>query len=252
MHRPLIIANWKSNPLTLKEALDLARGAEEAARRFRGAEIVVAPPFLFAIEVSKLLKYAKLGAQDAFWSDGPYTGEVSWRQLKKIGVCYVILGHSSRRAELGETDDVVNKKLKAVLGGGLLPVLCIGEFRRKGNTVPPIVGLQLKKALKGIKKSQLKNLVIAYEPVWAISTMPGARADTPQSAERAIKYLRDAISRIYGRKAAHEIRMLYGGSVSSKNARDFLSHPGIDGALVGGASLRPQEFGEIISRAFKG
>lgn len=246
MRKPLIIANWKSNPLTLKEALVLAHRTEEVARRFRGAEVVVAPPFIFITAVSKSLRYAKLGAQDAFWSGGPYTGEVSWRQLKKIGARYVILGHSSRRMALGETDDMVNKKVKAILNGGLSAILCVGEQKRMGDIIPLIVGRQLKKALRGVKKAQLKNLVIAYEPVWAVSTMPGARADTPENAKHAIKYMRSILARIYGQKSAEKVRIIYGGSVSSKNAGQFLSDPEIGGALVGGASLYPREFRKII------
>lgn len=249
MRKHLIIANWKSNPLTLKEALVLSHSAERTARRFRGAEVVVAPPFLFIPAVSKILRQAKLGAQNVFWSEGPYTGEISSEQLKKIGARYVIAGHSSRRMELGETDDMINKKVKAVLNVGLSPVLCVGERRRKGNMISPIVGLQLKKALKGVKKSQLKNLVIAYEPIWAISTTPGARADTPENAKHAIKYIRTILAHIYGRKSADKVRILYGGSVSAKNAKQFFALSEVGGALVGGASLNPSEFTKIIAHA---
>jgi len=249
MRKPLIIANWKSNPLTLKEAVVLARSAEKYSKIFRGADVVVAPPFLFISAVSKILRQAKLGAQDVFWAEGPYTGEISLRQLKNLGVRYVIVGHSSLRMTLGETDEMVNKKIKAILGGGLSAVLCVGEWKRKGDRIPALVGAQLKNSLKGVKKSQLERVVVAYEPVWAISTMPGAQVDTPQSAVRALRYLRGILSRMYGKKYADKVKMLYGGSVSAKNARQFLILPGVDGALVGGASLRPQEFGEIISQA---
>lgn len=249
MRKPLIIANWKSNPASLKEAAVLARSAEKSAKRFRGVEAVVAPPFPFIPAVSKILRQAKLGAQDAFWSGGPYTGEVSRQQLKNFGVRYVILGHSSRRI-LGERDDAINKKVKAVLDGGLKAILCVGERKRSGGKgIPTSAILQFKKAVKGVKKSQLKNLVVAYEPVWAISTMPGARPDTPESAERAVKHLRQLLSHIYGQKSVGKTKMLYGGSVNAQNIKSFLVWPEIEGVLVGGASLNAVEFSKIIKNS---
>lgn len=249
--KKLLIANWKSNPDSPGRAVLLAQKIEKGIPS-RNVEVVVAPPFPYLIPVAKALKKALLGAQDTFWEDtGPYTGEVSWRHLKHCGVEYIIVGHSERRIYLGETDEMINKKVLALLEQGLRPVLCIGEHEREGNEMPPIVGHQLKEALKGVKKQYLKNLVVAYEPVWAISTMPGARSDTPDNAFRALVYIRRLLSGLFGRSLADKVRIIYGGSVNSQNISGFLSEGKMDGALVGGASLDPKEFSLILKNSSK-
>lgn len=246
----IIIANWKSNPDSPGRSVILARSIEQKIGRLHNAEVVIAPPHPFLIPVSRVLEKSRLGAQDMFWADtGPYTGEVSWHQLKNIGVGHVILGHSERRKYLGETDDMINKKNISALENSITPILCIGEGERSGNEISGIVGEQLKRALGGVSKNMVQNLIVAYEPAWAISTNPGSRPDTPDNAFRALVYIRKVLSGIYGRKTADLVRVIYGGSVSAKNIQAFLTEGRMQGALVGSASLKPQEFVEIINLA---
>lgn len=250
MTKTLIIANWKLNPDSVKRALLLAQRTEQAAAAAKKVEIAIAPPFPFLAVINKVLRKSKLGAQTVSWANkGPYTGEVSGLQLKSMGVKYVILGHSERRSFFAETDELVNKKLLAALNSGLMPVLCVGEKERNGNEIPAIVGEQLKKALAGVKPSRLKNLVVAYEPIWAISTNAGARADSPANAFRASVYLRRLLASLYSRRLAEEVRIIYGGSVNAQNISGFLKEGIKQGALVGGASLNAPEFSQIIKSA---
>ena len=237
----LIIANWKANPNTFNQALVLAKGSD-----FKNA--VIAPPYIYLQTISWALKKAALCAQDTFWEeDGPYTGEVTPSQLKSLKVKYVIIGHSERR-ELGETDEMINKKVKTALKAGLKVVLCVGEdwsTRRKGIAAAKrFVGDQLKQDLKLItNKLMTNNLLIAYEPVWAISTSKGGKPDTPKSSVEMINYIKKTLTTYY---QLHTTKILYGGSVTPKNAKSFLSQPEIDGALIGGASLNPKSFKAII------
>ena len=235
------------NPLTQKEAVSLAKKVEEGARRFKNIEVVIAPPFPFLATVAEVLRKAKLGAQDASWMErGAYTGEVSWAQLKKLGVQYTIIGHSERRMYMNETNEVINKKIIALLEHGMGAILCVGEREREENEIPALVGEEIRKALHGIKKASLKNLVIAYEPIWAISTSPGARPDTPDSAFRAMVYIRRVLTELFTRTLADSVRIIYGGSVNKENARGFLSAGNMQGALVGGASLDAEHFLKIL------
>ena len=225
--KKLIIANWKMNPQTAREAVKLARAEDRKG-------VVIAPPFPFIEDVGKILKRAKLGAQDAFWvAQGAYTGEVSPRQLKRARVSYVIVAHSERRA-LGETDAMVGKKVSAVLTEGLTPVVCVGEpwsVRKKGLAgAKRYVARQLRAALKGISA---KRVIVAYEPLWAIGT---GKADRPAEAAAMAMFI----------KHFKVGCVLYGGSVTSKNASAFLRERALAGALVGGASLHPRDFAKII------
>lgn len=246
MKKKIIIANWKANPITPKEAVLLAQRVERGVRSVRSGEVVIAPPFHFLASVGKIFKKTALGAQDAFWGEGPYTGEVSARQLKALGVKYVILGHSERRMYLGETDEMVNRKVKAVLAHGLGVILCIGERERAGNDIPADTGRELVSSLHGVPKRFAAKLAVAYEPVWAISTQPGSRPDTPDNAFRAMIYIRKILSGLYGRSTAEKIRILYGGSVNERNAASFICEGKMEGLLVGGTSLRPDEFIRIV------
>ena len=237
-----IIANWKSNPVTFTEALKLAKASD-----FKN--VIITPPYLYLEKVGKLIKKASLGAQNVFQEDGgPYTGEVSVSQLKNLRVRYVIIGHSERRKHLGETDEMINKKVKLALGGGLKVILCVGEdwpTRRKGIVAAKkFVANQLKKDLAGVKKQERgsKNLLIAYEPIWSISTSTGKRVDTPRDAREMIWYIRKILDSNFQILPS----VLYGGSVTPRNAKSFLSQSEVDGALVGGASLSPQSFRTII------
>ena len=235
------------NPVTLKEAVLLAQKIERDATRTRNVEIVIAPPFPFLLPVGRVLKKAKLGAQNMFWEDlGAFTGEVSWSELKSLGADYCIIGHSERRINLGETDEMVNKKVKAALEHGIYPILCVGERERVGNEIPSVVGEQLKSALKGAKKSLIKNLIVAYEPVWAISTQAHARPDTPDNAFRAALFIRKIVASLFDRKTGEKVKIIYGGSVNSGNIAPFITEGRMQGALVGGASLDPQEFAKVI------
>lgn len=248
MRKKIIIANWKMNPATAGEAAELAEKIERAAAGGRRADIVVAPSFPYLTAVGAVLSRARLGAQDAFWKEsGPYTGEVSARQLKNLGVKYVLIGHSERRVNLGETDEMIAKKIAAVAATGMTAILCIGERHRTGNDIPTEVGMQFKSALSGLKKSFVKNVVVCYEPVWAISTMPGARPAKPDDALRANIYIRKIIGGMFGPATGRGTRVIYGGSVNAKNIAGFLASGGMDGALVGAASLDPQEFARLIA-----
>lgn len=242
----LLIANWKSNPQSLESARVLARSLEREAKRIRGVDIVVAPPYPFLIPVQRELRKINLGAQDSFWTFGPYTGDVSPRQLSSLGVGYVIIGHSERRIYHGETDSLINKKMKAVLEAGMSPVVCVGERERTGRDIPALVGEQVRGAFREIPSRFYARIGVAYEPVWAISTTPGAVPDTPENSFRASMYIRRVLADAAGKKSADSVRILYGGSVSPLNIGSFVRDGGVDGALVGGASLDRKAFGEII------
>ncbi len=250
MNKKIIVANWKMNPANVADAVALAQKIEQAARASSHTEIVVAPPALFLVPVAHALKNARLGAQNTFWEDaGAYTGEVSPSQLRDIGVRYVIVGHSERKMNVGETDEMIAKKTAAVARVGMNAILCIGEQHRASGDIPVEVGAQLKSALVGVKKSAMKNVIICYEPVWAISTMPGAAPATPDDALRASVYIRKIIGSLFGLPAARQIQVIYGGSVSAKNIASFLHGGAVDGALVGNASLDADEFKRIIAAA---
>lgn len=249
MLKPIIVANWKMNPQTATDAVRLFRAVAKGVRGVKNVEVIIAPPFVYlaSLKAKSYKLQAYLAAQDCFWEErGAYTGEVSPAMLKALGVTHVIIGHSERRQYLGETDEMVNKKIKAALRAGLKPILCVGErVRERKNEIPASVGEQVKKALAGLKKNEFKNGVIAYEPVWAIGT---GTADTPESATRAALYIRKIVRDMFGAGTADSLRVIYGGSVSAKNAASFISRDirGMEGLLVGGASLKAEEFVEIV------
>jgi len=214
--------------------------------------VIICPPFPFLSAVGDVIKKAKLGAQDVFWFvKGPYTGGVSPQMLKSLSVSYVIIGHSERRSYLSETDEMINKKVKAALKAGLKVILCVGEHwsvRKKGLApAKNFVKKQLEKDLIGTTnyKLQTKNLIVAYEPVWAISTTKGSVVDKPEDAMTMARFIKKIL---FSRFHFLNSKVLYGGSVTSKNAVAFLSQPFIDGALVGGASLKPTEFKKIVKQ----
>ncbi len=253
MAKSLVVANWKMNPASIKEAVLLARKVESGTLRQGNVEIVVAPPFPFLIQVGSILKRARLGAQDiSGFAGGLYTGEVSGRQLRSLKVSHAIIGHSERKIHLGETDVMINRKVRLALKQGIKPVLCVGERERQGRDIPAVVGEQLRNALGGISPQSVKKVIVAYEPVWAISTMPGAKPDTPDSAFRAKVYIRRVLTQIYKRTIAERVPIIYGGSVNSKNIGGFMSEGKMEGALVGGASLNPREFIKIVAEVNRG
>jgi len=241
--KKIIIANWKMNPETPREAENLSREISTASKSFKNVEVVISPAFIHA----SAIKGIKLGAQDVFWEkSGPYTGEISVRQLKSCGTKFVIVGHSERRV-LGETNEEINKKIKAVLESGIKAVLCVGEIEKEKEAVfPAIIHQELKEGLKNIKKNFLKNLIIVYEPVWAISTH--GRADSPKNVFEMSVLIRRELLKMFGKKIAFSIPILYGGSVDEKNAADFVNHGRVNGLLVGAASLNSKRFIEILKR----
>ncbi|MFY9461793.1 MAG: triose-phosphate isomerase [Candidatus Sungiibacteriota bacterium] len=246
----LVIANWKMNPSSPAEAVILARKIEKGVPRIPDMEIVIAPPFPFLMPVASALKKSKLGAQDMFWEkEGARTGEVSPLMLKNLCVEYCIIGHSERRA-LGETDEMLNKKIKAALSGRIIPVLAIGEKKRMPEAkMRRVLETQLKKDLNGVSKIAFKNGVIAYEPVWAIGTGLSA---TPEHAHKALNIIREMLKHLWKTKNI-STRILYGGSVNAKNAGPFASKKGggMNGMLVGGASLKAKEFVGIVRSTVK-
>lgn len=241
---PIIIANWKMNPQTVKEAEELFDSVEKGIKNIKnikGIEAVICPPPVFLNTIKKG-ENVKLGAQDCFYEDkGAYTGEISVGMIKDAGCEYVIVGHSERRKYFGETDEIVNKKIKAVLSSGLTPIFCIGETeeQRRNHKTEEVIKRQLEKGLDGIKA----NLVIAYEPVWAIGTGNPCSAE---EAKRMCLFIKKILASIYDLKILGQIPILYGGSVNSDNSASYVKEAGMNGLLVGGASLKVEEFIKIV------
>jgi triosephosphate isomerase len=242
----IIIGNWKMNPMTLSQAEKLFAGIAKSISNIKKTQVVICPPFVYIENLKKLSRKISLGAQNSFWAgEGAFTGEVSPDMLYDIGARYVILGHSERRA-LGETDENINKKIKAALGAGLVPILCVGEnIRDESHSYFSLVKNQLEACLAGVSKSFISKIIIAYEPVWALSSTPNRKdATAADSLEMAI-FIRKILSDKFGLESA-KTRIIYGGSVSNKNAGDFLEHGGVDGLLPGKASLDAKKFIDIL------
>jgi triosephosphate isomerase len=252
MRRPVIAGNWKMYK-TIGEAVDLVNGIKRAVYNIEEADIVVCPPFTALGEVSELVENSNigLGAQDVFWEkEGAFTGEVSCAMLKDAGCGYVIIGHSERRKLFGETNQGVNKKLKAALKEGLVPIVCVGETldERKGGKTFDVIRDHVEGALEGLGRQELGRLIIAYEPVWAIGTGVNATAD---QAEEAHRFIRELLAKACGNELATAVRIQYGGSVKPENIGELMSEEDVDGALVGGASLKADSFVEIIKNSIK-
>jgi triosephosphate isomerase (TIM) len=243
MRNPLVMGNWKMNG-TLAEARALATAVRDGLKRPRGVEVVLCPPFTALAAVADILGSGpiRLGAQSCHWeASGAYTGEISPIMLADVGCRYVLVGHSERRREMGETDEQINRKVRSALAHGLTPVLCVGETadeRRQGLTFTTVEG-QLRAGLAGMTGDAIVKAVLAYEPMWAIGT--GVNA-TPAQAAEVHGYLRGLLSELTSKEASQTIRILYGGSVKPENADTLAAEPEIDGALVGGASLNAQGF----------
>ena len=244
MRRPLIAGNWKMNT-TVDEAVVLVKDMLSELNAISNIDRVLCPPFISLQQVSEIVNDTSVavGAQNMYFKErGAFTGEISPLMLK--GLCkYVILGHSERRQFFGETDDIVNEKLKAALAIGLLPIFCIGESLHEneaGKTRDVLAG-QINGGLKEIAAN--KDIVIAYEPIWAIGT---GKASTGNQAGRTIEFIRDTLASIWNNEISQSVRILYGGSVTAANIPEFIREPHIDGALVGGASLKAADFIEIV------
>jgi triosephosphate isomerase len=249
--RPIVAANWKMNT-TATEAAELAATIGEAVAPYQNVDVVICPPAISLLRVRECLgSEVAVGAQNVFWRDsGPFTGELSPAML--VGICsHVIIGHSERRQHFAETDETVHQKVRAALSHGLKPIVCVGETlaQREAGLTPNLIGLQVRGALHGLSPEELTEIVLAYEPVWAIGTgiaASGADANTVALGIRRV--LHD----LGGAAVATAMRIQYGGSVTAVNAAEFLEQPDIDGALVGGASLKPIEFSAIVRVAAGG
>jgi triosephosphate isomerase len=252
MRTPLVAGNWKMNK-TVAEAGDLVNAMSTPLGEIAGVEKVVCPPYMALMAVAEALKNTDIGvgAQNMYWAEkGAFTGEVAPNMVKEF--CkYVIIGHSERRAYFGETDESVNKKVAAALKLGLTPIVCMGETleQYESGLTAEVVRRQIKNGLAGIDSANAANIVVAYEPVWAIGTGKASSGENANYVHQ--KVIRPALSELFGEEGAQSIRILYGGSVTASNASEFFAYADIDGALVGGASLKPDEFVAITKAAFK-
>ena len=246
MKIPFVAGNWKMNTTTT-EAERLVLEMIEKIDSIEGVEKVLCPPFISLVAINMMLQNSsvKMGAQNMhFENEGAYTGEISPLMLGEL--CeFVILGHSERRWYFGETDEIVNKKVKAALTNKLKPILCVGErlAENEAGKTEEVVTRQVTAALSGIEP--VYNLVIAYEPVWAIGT---GKAASSEQAAATIQFIREVLVKLWNKSIAQDLRILYGGSVTGANIAEFISHPEIDGALVGGASLKVEEFTSIVGQ----
>jgi triosephosphate isomerase len=244
---PFIAGNWKMNK-TVEEALDLIRQLKASLPNIEEVEVAVAPSFTALYAVSQELKGSsiRLAAQNLFYEEkGAFTGEISPLMLKEIGCQYVIIGHSERRQFFGEIDETVNRRMKAALGQNVKPIFCIGETlreREEGKTFS-VIERQVEGGLRAIGEKEVRSIAIAYEPVWAIGT---GKTATPQQAEEVHCFIRERLARLYSQEIAERIRIQYGGSVTPENIKGLMNQENIDGALVGGASLKSETFSKIV------
>ena len=263
--KPLIIANWKMNPASSKEAEHLFGVLKKELKKVKNTEIVICPPFVWMDTARKLgfqvgnqlgnqvSKFAiQLGGQNCFWEEkGAFTGEISSLMLKNLGCQFVIIGHSERKKYFQEDDNIINKKIKAALKNRLKPILCVGEEARDAftadgrqiNEMSLVVGEQVKSGLIGVSSARVSEIVIAYEPIWAIGT---GTPCSPDDAMKAVLFIKKTLTNLYSRSIAEKVRILYGGSVNGQNAVDYIKGAEMDGLLVGGASLNASEFIKII------
>lgn len=248
MRKPIIAGNWKMN-LTLAEAMDLAVALKTGLTHPPDdREILICPPYPYLTRVGEILAVSalQLGGQDLHWEKaGAFTGAVSGLMLKSTGCSHVLVGHSERRHVFGETDEVLQKKVKAAAGADLIPIFCVGELlqERDGGETEAVLERQITRGLTGLSKEALATLVLAYEPVWAIGT---GRTATPQQAQAAHAFLRKLMDREFGASVSGGLRILYGGSVNPDNARSLMECEDVDGLLVGGASLKGDSFSKIV------
>jgi triosephosphate isomerase len=251
MRRKILAANWKMN-LTQTEAESYLESFLPEMRAVNDVEVVIIPPFTAIATLtgfSEKLPSVRIGAQNMHWEkSGAYTGEISATMLRALYVKYVVLGHSERRTLFGETDEIVNRKIKAALDAGLRPIFCIGETLRERDAgqVGQVLEKQLRAGLNGVGKMDFTEVIVAYEPIWAIGT---GRNASPQQAEEAHLFVRSILAELADQPTADRMRIIYGGSVKPENAEELMRQKNIDGALIGGASLDPRSFAEIIRSA---
>lgn len=247
MKKPIIAGNWKMNN-TKAEAEELITALKPLVKDVTRTDVVVCVPFTCIEKVKKLVKGSKIkvGAQNVAWADkGAFTGEISAAMLKEVGAEYVIIGHSERRQYFGETDKSVNMRLMQALKNELKPIVCVGETldERNGGKTETVLRAQLEGGLEGISAEDMKNVVIAYEPVWAIGT--GVTA-TAEQANTTIKFIRKTLAKMFTRPVANKVRIQYGGSMNAKNASELMAMSDIDGGLIGGASLKAEDFSKVV------
>jgi triosephosphate isomerase len=252
MRKPFVAGNWKMNTdsqTSVELAERIASGSVETAGQ--SITVAVCPPFVYLQTVARALSSSNIavGAQDMYFEPkGAFTGEISASMLKDVGCSYCLCGHSERRHVIGESDELINKKVAAAIGGGLLPILCVGELleEREASQTNDVVTRHVKEGLAGLSAEKLEAVTIAYEPVWAIGT--GLTA-TPDQAQEVHDFIRKLLGQMYDEKTAEGIRILYGGSVKPNNAAELMGQKDIDGVLVGGASLKANDFLAIIKAA---
>jgi len=247
MRKIIIAGNWKMNKDN-REAVELVNLLKREVSDITDVEIIVCPPFIALSDVKDVLTDSNIaiGAQNCYWEEaGAFTGEISPVMLKGLEIPYVIIGHSERRQFFGETDETVNKRVRAALNHGLTPIVCVGENldQREADQAFDVIKTQVENGLQGFSAEEAQKMILAYEPVWAIGT---GKTATPDQAQEVHKYIRGLLNKIFGQAAADAIRIQYGGSVKPENAGELLSQPDIDGALVGGASLKVEDFSAII------
>jgi len=252
MRKIIIAGNWKMNK-TIADAAALVDSLKKTLQGVKEVEVVVCPPYTSLAAVREIIKGTdiKLGAQDCYWEkEGAFTGEVSTGMLKDAGCEYVVVGHSERRQFFHETNDTVNKKAKAILKDGLKPIVCVGEKldERKAGRAFDVVKDHVENSLAGISRDDMLKTVIAYEPVWAIGT--GVNA-TKEQAEEVHKFIRGLLEKMYDKALADSVRIQYGGSVKPDNVKELMSEIDVDGALVGGASLKADSFEQIVKGCIK-
>jgi len=252
MRRPIIAGNWKMYK-TISEALDLVDGLKQELKGETAVDIVICPPFTALSKVAEAVKGSNIacGAQDVYWQDeGAFTGEVAPKMLTDAGCRFCIVGHSERRTYFNETNSTVNNKIKALLKHGITPIMCVGERleeRDSGKTFE-VIRDHIEGGLSGLSGKEVLKIVIAYEPVWAIGT---GRNATPEQAQEAHKFIRELLKKAYGEDVSSKVRIQYGGSVKPDNIRAIIGGEDIDGALVGGASLKVKDFAEIVRQSAK-
>ncbi|MCK5242725.1 triose-phosphate isomerase [bacterium] len=247
MRTPIIAGNWKLNK-NRAEAQVLAQAIVAETQSVKDVEVVLCPVYTALETVATVIRNSniKLGAQDMFWeASGAFTGEVSSDLLKDVGCQYVIIGHSERRQYFFETNETVNKKVKAALTAGLTPIVCVGETlpEREAGQVEAVVGNHVKNGLAGLSSEEIRKIVVAYEPVWAIGT---GKTATPEQAQDVHQYIRKLLLELAGEEVGNSVRIQYGGSVKPDNVKELMAKPDIDGALVGGASLKPDSFVSLV------
>lgn len=247
MRKPIIAGNWKMNK-TPEEAKELVTALVPLVKNAK-CDVVICPPFVDLCAVKPIIAGTNihLGVQNIHWAEkGAFTGEISADMLKAHGVEYAIVGHSERRQYFGETDATVNQRAKAAIAAGITPIICVGESleQRESGVTNAVVSGQTKAALDGIEAKDVETLVIAYEPIWAIGT---GKTATKEDANATIAVIRGAIAEVYGKDVAEKVRIQYGGSMNPKNASELMSMPEIDGGLIGGASLKAEDFSKVIN-----